>query len=344
MSYFFSMNRWFCLLLLLFLSPAYGDSSTMSVDHSDITVLTSEWSPYINKEGASTGSAALALNILSSEIGTNIKWKYLPYSSSYDLVVRKKYPASFPWFKTQKRSEEVLYSKPLFEATSRLYFNRHFFAESEVEESWSTLRIGKVQGYSYGSTLDTKIAKAIPYSSEYIALQALLDNEIDILPMTEKVMVNMLKNNFPNQKELIRMVPGVSDSSSLYLIAAKTEQGEEIINYFNKALDVMNGSLFTSKPPEKKNKKKSADLAQLVSAEGYPVILGQTDKISTGTNYYILPQGSRVLVLEWSPKILESSKTDRLYKSMIDVSRVVILNGPHVGKELYVRNMHISLL
>jgi polar amino acid transport system substrate-binding protein len=28
----------------------------------------------------------------------------------------------------------------------------------------------------------------------------------------------------------------------------------------------------------------------------------------------------------------------------MDLSKVVLLNGPHVGKELFVRNMHIELI
>jgi polar amino acid transport system substrate-binding protein len=28
---------------------------------------------------------------------------------------------------------------------------------------------------------------------------------------------------------------------------------------------------------------------------------------------------------------------------MVDLSRILVLNGPHVGKELFVKNMHIHL-
>ena len=90
------------------------------------------------------------------------------------------------------------------------------------------------------------------------------------------------------------------------------------------------------------NALKPKDIARLITAEGYPAIVGQTS-IAEKIDYYTLPQGTRVLVLNWSDKILSPSSTDRIYKSMTDLSYVVILNGPHVGKELYVKNMHLEI-
>ncbi len=85
------------------------------------------------------------------------------------------------------------------------------------------------------------------------------------------------------------------------------------------------------------------DLAQLVSAEGNPVILGRASGDS-GDEFYALPLGTRVIVLEWSEKIARPSTNDRPYRIMMDESRVVVVSGPHVGRELYIRNMHLSLL
>lgn len=78
-------------------------------------------------------------------------------------------------------------------------------------------------------------------------------------------------------------------------------------------------------------------------AAGEDFVQVLTDTWPPYTNGECEGPGSAARVLDWSPKILQASNTDRRYKTMIDASRVVVLNGPHVGKELMVRNMPIEL-
>jgi polar amino acid transport system substrate-binding protein len=130
----------------------------------------------------------------------------------------------------------------------------------------------------------------------------------------------------------------------LHAIAAKTPEGKEIIHKINNALNSLNSmgmaslqNTTTAIPP-------AVDIARLTSSEGHPLIIGQSSATGDDIKYYTLPQGSKALIIQWSNKILQSSKTDRIYKNMMDLSKVVLLNGPHVGKELFVRNMHIELI
>ena len=88
---------------------------------------------------------------------------------------------------------------------------------------------------------------------------------------------------------------------------------------------------------------KPADLAKLITSEGYPAIIGQSENEQGELQYFTLPNGTKVVVMHWSDKMLQASSSDRLYKNMMDLSQVVILNGPHVGRVLFVRNMHIEL-
>ena len=83
------------------------------------------------------------------------------------------------------------------------------------------------------------------------------------------------------------------------------------------------------------------DIARLITA-GLPAIVGQTS-LSDDAQYFTLPKGTSVLVLKWSDKILTASQTDRIYKSMVDLSQVVVLNGPHLGKGLFIKNMHLEI-
>jgi polar amino acid transport system substrate-binding protein len=329
------------ITLIVFLSLI---SSAINARES-VTILTDEWSPYINTADNKSGSAARLIEILYDFEDVETTWRYLPYELSYLQVKSNKAVLSYPYFKTEQRSKEVLYSEPVFSVTSRVYFNRQFLTEKAAQKSYaSNTKVGRVAGYSYGSSIDKEIKNAKIFASERQALNALFNNEIYVLPMTEGVMNQQLSGHFSHRKQLILALEGVTDTSSLHLIAAKSSEGKAAIDKLNSVLGYLTKEGVTSLPTAATIEADPVDVAKLITSEGYPLIIGQTAKGGDDISYYTLPQGTQALVLEWSGKIIEPSKTDRIYKNMMDLSKVVLLNGPHVGKELYVRNMHIELM
>lgn len=309
-----------------------------------LTLLTDSWPPYINAEKQDKGTAARLVEIILDFENTTTQWHYLPYELSYYHIKQKQRLASFPYFKTAKRSQEVLFSQPVFSVTSKLYYNREFMTDQSATMAYNNkAKVGRVAGYSYGETIDNEVQNALAFASEKQALTALFNHEIDVLPMTESVMNYHLNHNFPFRKQLILAISNVQDTSSLHVIAAKNDQGAAVITQVNHALAILKEQGMTSLQTTNNSETSDVDIAKLITTEGYPLITGQSAKTGSNIDYYTLPQGSKVLIVEWSRKIIEPSKTDRIYKNMMDLSKVVLLNGPHVGKELYVRNMHIEL-
>lgn len=342
------------LVALLAFIPASGFSAEEKVEVSQvqtvedarelITITTDVWAPYINSAGDEEGGAARIINMLSIALGVDIEWKYAPYDFAQAMIARDKLQASYPYFYTPARAEKVLFSKPLFYATSRIYFNRQYLSKEQASEEMASLRMGRVSGYSYGQKIDQLISSAEVFSTEQEALLALFSNKIDLLPMTEGVMNATLTNYFPERLQLIQAVPSLSERSPLYVIAPKTQHGQKLIADINAAMDMLEKLDVMSTQSSNQASVQQVDVAQLVAGEGYPVILGQLTSETGKTQYLTLPQGTRVVVVEWSEKILQPSDNDRLYKNMMDLSRVVIVNGPHTGKELLVRNLHINLM
>jgi polar amino acid transport system substrate-binding protein len=311
-----------------------------SVNGKSLSITTGEWQPYVNKQNETEGLATNLLREIFSTDNTDVTWQYQNYELAYFQVVSKEKLASFPYFKTESRASEVLFSVPVFYASSFVYYNRQYQKNIETKQL-SNYRIGRVSGYSYGELIDNLLINAKEYVTEKQALTALLNNEIDYLPMTESVMNNMLNNEFSTQKLLITPLEGVKDTASLHLIAANNVEGEQVIKQLNLLINKVSSLSSMRLVPE--TLKKSPDLAKLVVSEGHPAILGQTlDR--ENPQYFTLPQGTSILVIDWSTKMITSSNTDSLYKNMMSLSRVLILNGPLVGEELLVRNMHIELL
>jgi len=306
---------------------------------TSLSVSTNHWAPYINEKNQPLGSAADILRQVLSQEQLTINWRYQHYELAFALVANNQQPAAFPYFKTAKRQQQVLYSAPIFSVVSKIYYNRQ--GESKLNmEQLADHKFGRVAGYSYGEVIDAYLNDAKIFTNEKAALASLLNNNIDFLPMTESVMNTLLNQDYRVQALLIKHLDNIVGQDSLHLIAPKTAQGTALIAKVNQLLaQVAN---INSLQPATVKRFKPKDIARLIPAEGYPAIVGQV-ALTKATQYYTLPQGTRVLILRWSDKIIQASKTDRLYKSMVDLSQVVVLNGPHVGKELYIKNMYLEI-
>lgn len=316
--------------------------STVQAGERSITVLTNNWRPYINAADEAPGSAATMLDVVAADMQARIDWRYLPYGSAYKLVREGKATLAFPYFFTAERSNEVLYSKPLISVTSRIYFNRQFLTVEKADSDFDNLRIGKVDGYSYGAKLDRLLKDAQPYASEKAALVALFNNDIDLLPMTEGVMDATLESLYPHKMELIAPVPGNdrTDHSDLHVIASRTPEGTALIARIDES--IVNMEIKPAREVPASTRQRPDDVAQLVPAEGHPAIVGY-EQTKSGRKYYSLPLGTRVLVIKWNEAVINSSDNDRLWESMNKESDLVILNGPQIGKVLKVKNIHIQL-
>ncbi|MBU2878562.1 MULTISPECIES: substrate-binding periplasmic protein [Aliiglaciecola] len=335
------MGKKLLILVALVLCSTMQTQRLYAQDVS-IEVLTDVWAPYINPESEPMGRAAKVLDTIAAYAQANVKWRYVPYRDAALLLEKQKAQLGYPYFYTQQRAEKHYYSKPIFYLTSRLYFNRHFVSSELANNNYESLKIAKVAGYSYGEKIDSIVTDGKQYETEEDALIALLNNEVQILPMTEGVMNNLLDTRFSEQKQLIIPVDEVKDESSLHIIASKTAEGKALIEKFDQAITMrLNGEDAQLQPTQ--NLKQQVDLATLVTSEGFPAILGEFTNQNGDIDYYTIPIGTKVIVLQWSSKILKPSHSDRIYKNMMETSKVVILNGPHVGKELRVKNMHIQL-
>ncbi|TYK64510.1 substrate-binding periplasmic protein [Colwellia echini] len=304
-----------------------------------VSVATSQWAPYINDENQPLGTAANILKQVLSQNQLTIDWRYQNYDLAFELVTKGKQQAAFPYFKTTERETRVLFSEPVFSVTSHIYYNRQRESKLDLTQL-KQYKFGRVSGYSYGETIDAYLTDAIIYASEKEALESLFRNDIDFLPMTQSVMNSLLNKEYLDQALLIKQIDKIEGHDTLHVIAPDTLDGKALIIEINDLLAQVKGIKSLELQPLERFKPK--DIARLITAEGYPAIVGQSS-LAEITDYYTLPQGTRVLILNWSDKILLPSTTDRLYKSMIDLSHVVVLNGPHVGKELYIKNMHLEI-
>lgn len=327
------LMKYFLLLMLLF----------TNLNAKEYRIYTDTWSPYVEPDGK--GSSQKVANIIFNEFGGKINWFYFPYDYAFYLVRTKAVTASYPYFYTEERAQSVLFSDPVFKVSSYFYFNRQFNKKNDVLTANALakdIRIGMVSGYSYGKEIDSLLTKATIFTDEKVALQALLSGKIDVLPMTESVLNHYLNNYFFDESQLIVKLKSIHAEQTLHMIASKTKAGEDLINQVNRALTTLKKNEISSIALKTTPLKEVADHAVLESTDEFPVILGREKP--NDSDYLALPAGTKAIVVRWSDKFTNKNKGDRIYKSMMSESKLVILNGPHIGKELLIKNLHIRII
>lgn len=310
----------------------------------EFVVYTGPWAPYVGQGADAGGSALNIVQLVLDDMGLVAPLRFTDYSYSYYRMRSGSPGAAFPFFRNPERDRQVVFSRPLFTVTNRIFYNRQYHDFSAGGADYDALRFGRVAGYSYGAEVDALLREPEIFASETLAMKALLSGSIDLLPMTESVASALLLTSFPNEKELIRAVGGFSSNSTLHMIAARNADGRAFIEAFNQshARLIAAGIISDTDPSAITAFASKNDVVEIIASEGFPIVVGVDSQ--DRTQHYAIPQGSRAIVTKWSDKIRQPSNNDRLYKTMVEESVVVIVSGPHVGKELRVKNMHLSII
>lgn len=324
-------------LAILLVLAAAGSVRAQELDSID--VYTGVWPPYVEAGDGRPGSVADVVRVVFDDMGYDARLRRLDFAYAYHRMETGRGPAAFPYFRTEDRIGEVLFSAPLFETTSRIYFNRRHLTEAEAASSGDR-RLGTVRGYRYGDPIDARLEGATVYASEPEAIAALLNGEIDLLPMTERVAAAILERDFPDEAALVRPLPDIVARETVHVIAPDTEAGAALIAAFDASLERLRAAgVISAADPAIDTPSRRRTVARVVASDRAPVVLGR----DADGAVYALPQGTRVAVLEWSGRLQGPMTDDRLFQTMTEASLVLALDGPQAGRELYVENMHLAI-
>ncbi|MEM1129046.1 MAG: transporter substrate-binding domain-containing protein [Pseudomonadota bacterium] len=356
-----------------------------------IDVYTDYWPPYVNHEGEELGEAARIVRLALDNMDADVRWRYFDFAYGYHKVRNDKAPLSFPWFWTNERADEVAFSKPLIEATSRVYFNRQFnkFVPGEPVD-FGTCRLAKVAGYRYGPEVDAVFETAEEIQTEIDAIAALLNGDIDLLPMTERVADAILRANFADRRLLLLSLDAPVATSNLYAVAPNTPEGEERLQRFNQSLvkiselglvdlptepaaaddpagegatpgDAVMMQSCAPPSPSPSECVSGADpacelasqgvtqddtqvVATIVTSEGFPAAIA--DDLSASQRVPLV-RGTRVFVIQWQATGVAGAPEEsspRVFDAMTQPAEVVVLNGPYVGRQVLIPQMHLAIV
>jgi len=328
--------KFFCFIALL-------SNSVVAAPFTEQPVYTSDWKPYVNTQSHENGVVSRVIQLVFWEMGLAAQRQTLDYYFSYKMVKEQKVLLSYPYFKTSTRMQEVLFSEPLMTVENGLFFNTRWNRFSAQKIDFKQFTLGKVAGYSYGAEIEPLLGNATTYNSELQAFTALAAGEIDLLPVSVRAAKELLHEHFPHRLHEFKLHQSYRGQDAVHLIASPNAEGEQFLQRFDQALKNLKAKGMIDQVLTSNVKVQGSGYVRLVPAEGFPLITGYQIDNAGVKQHYVVPQGSRATVLAWHDVVLKAHPNEKVFDGMMEYSQVKVVDGPHAGRSLFVRNMHLEV-
>jgi len=341
---------YFIILHLSFMFAVYSAYAS-----DKITIATGEWSPYTSQIPISSGEEdqhvyGIATDIVSAvihDMKKQPKYQFSTWEAIENNIKSGKILYSFPYLMTEKRKQHFYFSEPLIKTKGALFFNIHHLKKIPAinnPEDLSQYKLALIKGYAYPSLSDVikKNNLTLTFNTEIEAFQALIAGKVDIIPLDIKVGDHILSRYFVNDKHKIdRLSTGFFKSKHLHLLASKnSQQAREFIQHFNQSLNnIHNNGVYKAIIAKYQHKTSELFTVRLVGTSSYPMINGT---VFEGDNRgYLIPNGTKAAVMQWNRYFTEAGKFNAS-KEMFEKTKILLLEGPLKGQELWVPNMFLS--
>lgn len=317
------------------------------------TLYTNTYRPFVTPLSEPDGAFTRRVRMVLAEMGGGHAIEHIDYGYAFHATRTRSRVATFPWRHTPERDRSFLFTQPLARVETVLFYDRRAFPEGLAKDPLDTVRaVGVIADTEYGGDVGALIARARAagitvreFPSEAQAVAALLSNRVQVVPMPRSVKAATMQSLYPLQQRLIQPDDRVRESFTLHVMAPNTPAGQSFVAAFDDATQRLQAA-GVIEPWSFVRDEFDWDLApaaRLVTAEGFPIIIGR-EEVDGRNQYFALPPGTRVLILRWSDAIRTPSESDEtLYPLMMDETLVLTLDEPIVGRSLYVKTMHLSL-
>ncbi len=215
------------VLFLLFLTY------TLNANNS-IKLSTGEWFPYTTNNDNFKGLITQIVKSTFLNRDTQIDLTFENFDVAYKKTLDGDYTAAYPFFKTEKRNKEMLYSEALFEVENVLFYNKNHFSKHDLGKQV----IGYVNGYAYKNINKNDFINHKIFENELDAFDMLDKGQISLLPANKLVGIHIVKNYFNDFYSNIGIVENEKyiSSNTLHLVLRKNKKNTELLEKFNASL------------------------------------------------------------------------------------------------------------
>jgi polar amino acid transport system substrate-binding protein len=211
-------------------------------ENKTITVSTGEWPPFISENLKYHGVAARIISESFALQGIQVRYGWFPWKRSYDNVSNGSWDASAIWAVTAQRRKDVLFSDPIIENKTVLFFRKSSLIAWESYDDLTGLVIGATDGYFNGDEFAQAEKKGLVTvertNTESSNFKKLAANRLDaVIAEVDAGYEIMRRVLTAEQIDSIVVSPKNMASFSNHLIISKTlKNAEELTSTFNKGL------------------------------------------------------------------------------------------------------------
>ena len=132
--------------------------------------------------------------------GHQVELVYYPWKRSYNMALHGEVDGTFPWFKTDNREKDFIYSDTIFRVTEV------FFHRKDVSFDWQSLSdlepyvIGTTIGYSHEEILGNAGLMFESASQEELNFKKLLHRRVDLSPSVLEAGLYILETQMSPQQ------------------------------------------------------------------------------------------------------------------------------------------------
>lgn len=351
------MKKTIMTMILLILGVANIYSQPMKT----VRIVTAEWSPYVSQRIEGYGVFTEIVTAILNDMEKVPEYSFLYSYKCYDMVKEGKYQGGFPFHKVEDRIDDLHFSEPLMDVTYVFFYNKERnkeFGDITNSDSLKGKKVAVITGYpkkySYGKGFRDLIdlMEEVTVKTEIEAFQLLKNDEVDLVPASKRVGRDIIRGHFIQHK--FDTIPVFSSTEKVYFVASKTSSNKEFIKKFNKSLQTLSENGICDEIKRRNydpdlglfKGEKQTGVVRLSATDAFPLILGRKKQREKGKERnenpaYLIPKGTRAIILEWSDKFLEPDNVE-IHEQMFAETRVLLLEGPLKGYSLWVKNLHIE--
>ena len=228
------------LLIPLFVSlSSFGETVKLAIG---------DWAPYTSSSDANGKISEKIVEAAFAEEGVTVKLDYFPWARSYKLVVEGKYDGTFPWYSTDQKRKETLYSEqPVIEDKEVFFKLKSSGFKWDTLPDLKTYKVGAIIGYSHVDRFKAASVRFSGVKNEKLNFQKLISKRIDTFPASELVGYYLLKQQFSKQEAaMITHDSKPLSNSGMYVLFSRTKSGSKgFYEKFNKGMKAIkeNGTL-----------------------------------------------------------------------------------------------------
>lgn len=233
------------LTAIILVMPAIATSEDNTLP---LTISTGEWPPFISENLKYHGVAARIVTESFASQNINIQYGWFPWKRSYNNVKTGSWDASAIWAITEERKEDVLFSDPVIQNQTVLFFRKDNIIEWQSYKDLSGIIIGATNGYFYGEEFNNAESSGLitveRTSIESNNFKKLKAHRLDAVIAEVDTGYDIMRKIFrAEQIDAIMVSPKyVASLTNHLVISKKLENAEQLISAFNKGLKQLTDS------------------------------------------------------------------------------------------------------